>query len=91
MIKTYAYKDIKIDEIFAREEEKTTVADVVAEIIADVRKQKDAAVLEYCRRFDRVELNALEVTKEEIAEAKSQVTPEFLRILQKPPLLWNYL
>ena len=30
MIKTYAYKDIQIDEIFAREEEKSTVADVVA-------------------------------------------------------------
>ena len=38
MIKTYAYKDMKIDEIFAREEEKSTVEDVVAEIIADVRK-----------------------------------------------------
>ena len=38
MIQTYAYKDIKIDEIFSREEEKTTVADVVANIIADVRK-----------------------------------------------------
>ena len=25
MIKTYAYKDMKIDEIFAREEEKSTV------------------------------------------------------------------
>ena len=33
MIQTYAYKDIKIEEIFAREEEKTNVADVVAEII----------------------------------------------------------
>ena len=28
MIRTYAYKDIKIGEIFAREEEKTNVADV---------------------------------------------------------------
>ena len=36
MIRTYAYKDIKIGEIFAREEEKTNVADVVSEIIAEV-------------------------------------------------------
>ena len=38
MIRTYDYKDMKIEEIFAREEEKSTVADIVAEIIADVRK-----------------------------------------------------
>ena len=42
MIRTYAYKDIKIEEIFAREEEKTNVADVVSEIIAEVRKGGDA-------------------------------------------------
>ena len=44
MIRTYAYKDIKIEEIFAREEEKTNVADVVAQIIAEVRKGGDAAL-----------------------------------------------
>ena len=44
MIRTYAYKDIKIGEIFAREEEKTNVADVVSEIIAEVRKGGDAAL-----------------------------------------------
>ena len=47
MIKTYAYKDMKIDEIFAREEEKSAVADVVVEIIADVRKNGDAALKAY--------------------------------------------
>ena len=52
MIKTYAYKDIKIDEIFAREEEKTTIADVVSEIIADVRKNGDTALKAYCEKFD---------------------------------------
>ena len=52
MIKTYAYKDIQIDEIFAREEEKSTVADVVAEIIADVRKNGDKALKAYCEKFD---------------------------------------
>ena len=51
MIKTYAYKDMKIDEIFAREEEKSTVEDVVAEIIADVRKNGDAALKAYCEKF----------------------------------------
>ena len=52
MIRTYAYKDIKIEEIFAREEEKTNVADVVAEIIAEVRKGGDAALKRYAEQFD---------------------------------------
>ena len=56
---------------------------VVSQIISDVRKNKDQAVKEYCRRFDRVDLQTLEVTREEIAEAKSLVTPEFLEILNK--------
>lgn len=43
-MKTYAYKDIAIDEIFARKEEKTEIADTVAEIIANVRKNGDAAL-----------------------------------------------
>ena len=64
MIKTYAYKDIQIDEIFAREEEKSTVADVVAEIIADVRKNGDKALKAYCEKFDGAKLNSLAVTEE---------------------------
>ena len=83
MIKILNYGQVDREKIFARVSPEIDVEAIVSQIIADVRKQKDAAVLEYCRRFDRVELNALEVTKEEIAEAKSQVTPEFLRILQK--------
>lgn len=38
MIKQYRYAEISIDDIFHRTEEKTDVADAVAEILADVRK-----------------------------------------------------
>ena len=69
MIKTYAYKDMKIEEIFAREEEKSTVADIVAEIIADVRKNGDAALRKYCEKFDGAAAEMLEVSKEERAAA----------------------
>ena len=83
MIEIFNYGQVDRDKIFARVTPEVDVEAIVSQIIADVRKGKDAAVLEYCRRFDRVELQALEVTKEEIAEAKTQVTPEFLAILQK--------
>ena len=83
MIQILNYGQVDRDKIFARVSPEVDVEAIVSQIIADVRKRKDAAVLEYCRRFDRVELQALEVTKAEIAEAKTQVTPEFLEILQK--------
>lgn len=41
MIKQYRYAEISIDDIFHRTEEKTDVADAVAEILADVRKNGD--------------------------------------------------
>ena len=83
MIQILNYGQVDREKIFARVSPEVDVEAIVSQIIADVRKRKDQAVLEYCRRFDRVELSALEVTKEEIAEAKAQVTPEFLEILQK--------
>ena len=83
MIQILNYGQVDRDKIFARVVPEVDVEAVVSEIIAVVRKNKDRAVLAYCSRFDRVELDRLEVTKEEIAEAKSQVTPEFLEILGK--------
>ena len=69
MIRTYAYKDIKIEEIFAREEEKTNVADVVAQIIAEVRKGGDAALKRYAEQFDGAAPAVFEVSEEERAYA----------------------
>ena len=83
MIQILNYGQVDRDKIFARVVPEVDVEAVVSEIIADVRKNKDRAVLAYCSRFDRVDLDRLEVTKEEIAEAKNQVTPEFLEILGK--------
>ena len=41
MIKTYNLKDISIGDILARDEEKTNVADIVASVIDNVRKNGD--------------------------------------------------
>ena len=83
MIQILNYGQVDREKIFARVSPEVDVEAIVSQIIRDVRKGKDQAVIEYCRRFDRVDLRSLEVTKEEIAEAKKQVTPEFLEILQK--------
>ena len=50
MIKQYRYAEISIDDIFHRTEEKTDVADAVAEILADVRKNGDEALRRYSER-----------------------------------------
>ena len=83
MIQTYAYKDIKIEEIFAREEEKTNVADVVAEIIAEVRKGGDAALKRYAEQFDGAAPAVFEDSEEERAAAYAQADAAFLEILKE--------
>ena len=82
MIKILEYKNINKDEIFSRMAETPDVSDIVSAIIENVKNGGDRAVLEYTAKFDRAELSALEVTKEEIEEAVASVEPEFLRILR---------
>ena len=83
MIKIIDYKNISKSDILERKDSGINVEDIVAEIIANVRKNKDSAIFEYCRKFDKAELDALEVSAEEIEEAIASVDPEFLEILNK--------
>lgn len=83
MIKIYKYGELSYDEIFAREEEKFQVEDIVAEIIANVRKSGDKAVFEYCEKFDKASLSTLLVSEEEIDEAMKKTEPEFIKILEE--------
>ena len=59
--------------------------DAVAEIVENVRNNKDAAVFEYTKRFDGADINAgnIKVTKEEIDEAYEQVDPSLLDVIRK--------
>ncbi len=83
MIKILKYGEVKNEEIFARVEPLVNVEDIVTEIIADVRKNGDSALIRYCEKFDKAKLDTLLVTKEEIDEAVANVEPEFLEILKK--------
>lgn len=59
---------------------------VVADILRDVKKRGDAAVLEYTRRFDRLDaasLDELELTKAELAQALESLPAERRTALQQ--------
>ena len=83
MIQILKYSEVDCNAIFAREEEKRSVEATVAEIIANVAKNGDAALYEYCRRFDKAELTSLEVSPAEFDEAIAAVEPKFIEILRK--------
>jgi histidinol dehydrogenase len=60
------------------------VSRVVREIIADVRARGDAALCEYGKRFDRIDLTAetLRVEGDEIEAAENAATPELREALK---------
>ena len=83
MIKIYKYGEVKNEEIFARGTAVTDVSGIVSDIIDNVRANGDKALFEYSAKFDKAELKALEVTKEEIDEAFANVEPEFIEIIKE--------
>ncbi len=82
MIKILNSETVARDEIFARVTPTVNVEDIVSDIIKNVKARGDAALFEYCEKFDGVRLSSLEVSEEEIAEAFELVEPEFIRILE---------
>ncbi len=83
MIKIMKYGDVKNEEIFARTEQSVNVEEIVAGIIENVKKNGDTALFEYTKKFDKAELENIEVSKEEIDEAFTLVESEFVRILEE--------
>lgn len=83
MIQIYEMGTIRDEEIFKRDAPEALVAEPVAEIIRQVRLNRDQALREYSRRFDHVELEELSVSEEEVKEALEAVEPEFLDILRE--------
>ena len=66
MIRIMKSGETPASELFARTASDRDVSGTVAEIIANVRKNGDAALMEYNAKFDRAEGVALEVTPEEL-------------------------
>ena len=83
MIKIYKYGEVPNSEIFARDNISPDVEGIVSDIIANVIKNKDAALFEYTERFDKAKLSTLEVTAEEIDEAYNATDPKFIKIIEE--------
>ena len=83
MIKILNYNTLKKEGIFARVNPTANVADIVTGIISDVIENKDSALFKYCEKFDKVKLEILEVSEEEIEEAFTKVEPKFIDILKE--------
>lgn len=83
MIRTYRYDEIKKEDIFVRKEEKNEIADVVAEIIAEVRKNGDVALKRYTAAFDGAAAEVLEVSEAEKEAALAEVDDAFLEVLRQ--------
>ncbi|MBR0413983.1 MAG: histidinol dehydrogenase [Clostridia bacterium] len=81
MIKILKYEEVPHEEIFARVQPQADVEGIVSSIIAEVRARGDAALFEYCAKFDKANLDSLLVSEAEIEAAIAAVEPEFLRIL----------
>ena len=81
------YKAAEINDKWLRDRGEQSVdlkvEQAVAQIIAHVRKEGDKALLDYCRQFDKVELESLKVSEYEIAAAWNEVDEGFRSILQE--------
>ncbi len=83
MIQILKYGEVAKEDIFARVVPEVNVSDIVADILCNVRKRGDAALYEYCEKFDGARLTSLAVTKEEMCEAIAAVEEDFIRILER--------
>ena len=82
MIKILKCGEVANDEIFARVVPTVDVEGIVTDIIDNVRTRGDAALYEYCEKFDKAKLTSLQVSPEEIEEALGLVEPRFIEILK---------
>ena len=83
MIRIFRYGEVPNSEIFARSVPTSDVSGPVSEIIENVRKNGDRALIEYALRFDKAQLTSLKVSEEEIDDAFEAADPEFIRILER--------
>lgn len=83
MIRIFEFDDLSPEEILNRDiQAEENVSAAVDAVLAEVRRNGDAALLAYTRQFDGVELADLRVTEEEIEAAWASLDPDFLMTLQ---------
>ena len=83
MIRTFQYGEVPNETLFIRSPLFTDVGPVVADILADVQKNGDAALLRYTEKFDGAKLDSLLVTQEEVSAAYESVSEEYRAVLRQ--------
>lgn len=83
MIRTFQYGEVPNETLFIRSPLFTDVGPVVADILADVQKNGDAALLRYTEKFDGAKLDSLLVTQEEVDAAYESVSEEYRAVLRQ--------
>ncbi len=83
MINVYKLDEISIQDILKVEKtEEKNVDGIVKEIIDNVRTNGDKALFEYAEKFDKVSLDSLQVTSQEIDNAFDNMDKEFIKTLE---------
>lgn len=83
MIRILKYGEVPNSELFIRSDALSNVSDTVAEILENVKRNGDKALIEYTEKFDKVRLSSIEVSEDELNEALGKVEPEFMAVLER--------
>ncbi len=65
-----------------RSEQAPDVSKDVAKILKDVQQRGDAALREYTKRFDKADLQQLQVSEQEVQQAVATIDAELLRVMR---------
>ena len=75
--------DAEVRELITRPtKDAADLSALVSQVLARIKREGDAAVLDYERQFDHVELTSLAVTEAEFQAAEAQVGPELKSALE---------
>lgn len=83
MIRILDAEQVSLPEILARTEDRRDISGVVSRIIGDVRQNGDEALRRYAKEFDKAELDALEVPREQLDKALADLEPELREALEE--------
>ena len=83
MMKILDTAQVPLSEILDRTENQRDISGAVAGIIAEVRKNGDAALRRYAREFDRADLDELEVPQERTDAALANLEPTLREAMEE--------
>ena len=76
----------KLQQILSRNNtEKNEVQQTVDNILYDIKQNGNEALFRYAKQFDGISLDeqSIKVTEQDLEYAYSQVSPEFIKVIQK--------